>query len=194
MLEPGLYRYDEGDLLEQRNSYFFSAFHGIAFLAAWTAKRDSAMGQAGPRPTPAETTNTTRALGQTDRWLEELEASFTAGSADAAQRQRLAKLIQRFEVSKRLHADYTPEFKPAAGADYKNLARYVSFAAVLVAAYRADPKLQTLNALLKLLDTLSALRQHLPGAAAVRLPELMLAEREFVADLADRLEVRWQAG
>jgi methionyl-tRNA formyltransferase len=192
MHDSGIYRYDEGDLLEQRNSYFYSAYHGSTFLASWVAKRDAAMAQDGDCSIATATVAAIELRGQTDEWLDDLQAAFSAGSANATQRQLLAKLVQRFEVSKRLHADYTPEFKPAESSDYLNLSRYVTFAGVLIAAYGSDRKMQTLNVLLKVLDTLCALRHQLPAAAMAKLPELILTERAFVVDLARGLGVRWQ--
>lgn len=192
MHDSELYRYDEGDLLEQRNSYFYSTFHGSAFLASWMARRNAAMVQDSHCPDATSAITATAPRGRTDLWLDELQAAYASGNVSASQRQLLAKLVQRFEVSKRLHADYTPEFKPAEGAEYLDLPRYVAFAGVLVAAYDIDRKIQTLNVLLKVLDTLCALRHRLPATAAAKLPQLILDERAFVAELACRLEMRWQ--
>ncbi len=33
-----VYRYSSGDLLGERNTYFYSSFGGIAFLGAWLKK------------------------------------------------------------------------------------------------------------------------------------------------------------
>lgn len=182
------YPYDEGDRLEQRNTYFFSPFHGPAFLDEWADRRDRAI--AGGEAAAFQTEQPAPS-GQTDRWLAELHAVFSSGSAAESHRQLLAKLIQRFEVTKRLHGNYSDAFRPTDADDYHDLSRYLRFAEVLVAAYKPGNGLQVLNALLKCGDTLCALRQHLAPTNRARLAEVVRAERTYVAELSRALGVSW---
>lgn len=191
MTEPSLYRYDQGDLLEQRNTYFYSAFHGSRFLDAWAEQRARcATDENATVPEGAETIHAPK--GQTDLWLDQLHFAFSSGEATEEHRLLLAKLIQRFEVTKRMHGNYAANFRPTDADDYQSLARYVAFAEVLAAAYRTDRKLQQINALLKCLDTLCALRPRLAKALRPRLSELVLAERGFVVELLRNLKVSWR--
>jgi methionyl-tRNA formyltransferase len=185
--EP-LYPYDEGDRLEQRNTYFFSPFHGQAFLTEWASRRDRAMvaAEGGFRQSQRATTP-----GQTDRRLTELHTAFNSGHVLDEHRQLLAKLIQRFEVTKRLHGNYSDAFRPTDANDYHEFSRYLEFAEVLVAAYKFDKGLPILNALLKCADTLCALRERLVPASQARLAEVIRAERTYVAELAHSLAITW---
>ena len=180
------YPYDEGDRLEQRNTYFFSPFHGPAFVAEWADRRDRAIAGVEAasfqkeQPAPS---------GQTDLWLTDLHATYISGSAKETHRKLLAKLIQRFEVTKRLHGNYSDSFRPIDASDYHDLSRYLQFAEVLVAAYKCGQGLQVLNALLKCTDTLCALRQQLAPANRARLAAVVRAERTYVAELSRALGV-----
>lgn len=182
------YPYDEGDRLEHRNTYFFSPFHGPAFLAEWADRRDCAL--AGVETTYFPTEQPAPS-GQTDQWLTELRATYISGSANETHRKLLAKLIQRFEVTKRLHGNYSDALRPIDASDYHELSRYLQFAEVLVAAYKCEHRLQVLNALLKCADTLCALRQQLAPANQARLAAIVRAERTFVTELSRAVGVPW---
>jgi hypothetical protein len=188
MTRPPPYPYDEGDRLEQRNTYFFSAFHGHDFLAEWTTRRDRAIAEGKAVSFQVEQPATSK---QADRWLADLHTAFNSGHAMDEHRQLLAKLIQRFEVSKRLHGHYSDAFRPTDANDYHELPRYLSFAEVLVAAYKLDKQLQVLNALLKCVDTLCALREQLAPSCRTRLSEVIHAEGMYVRELSQSLGITW---
>ena len=40
-MESVIYEYSSGDLLEDRNTYFYTLFRGKSFLSAWQEKRDA---------------------------------------------------------------------------------------------------------------------------------------------------------
>lgn len=181
------YPYARGDLLEQRNTYFYSPFGGEAFLAAWRAERESALDDLPPAsPAPDADADADADMGgaPTDRLLERLYRAFSEGRHGRVEEWLLARLIQRFEVSKRVHAEYSAEFRPVDPEDYRDLGRYLRFAEVLDAAFARAGGLPRLNAMLKCLDTLAALRGRLGTAAAGRLAWLIGREREHVAGLA----------
>lgn len=180
------YPYARGDLLERRNTYFYSPFGGEAFLSAWSTERESALGDL-PAALPAPDSCEGRA--PTDRLLERLYHAFSEGKQGRDEEWLLGRLIQRFEVSKRVHAEYNAEFRPVDAEDYRDLGRYLRFAEVLDAAIERAGGLPHLNAMLKCLDTLAALRGRLDADAAGRLARLIGREREHVTILARRMGV-----
>lgn len=104
-----------------------------------------------------------------------------AGGADKIW---LDRLIQRFEVTKKLYTVYLPGFRKGEGA-YDDLSVYRCFALALVLAYRQSHNLKQLNALLKVNDLLISL---LPRAAESRpalllVLTLLLAEQGYVREL-----------
>jgi hypothetical protein len=212
-----MYPYSEGDRLSDRNTYFYTAFEGEVFLPAWADSRRIARlhwaasedateaGSAAFSLAPAaasrlQTTASPPHTGEvdTDATLQHVLAGFrSAGdlAVDAAESHEwIHLLIQRFEVSKRIHARYV--WKPAglralSGADYLSLERYVLFAECLVAAAGAMPTLQPLNALLKVMDTLVAMRGRTPAGVFTRCVDLIDAESRLVGELGQRTGVAW---
>lgn len=179
------YPYADGDLLEQRNTYFYSRYEGRAFLAAWCRQR------AGVAALPAAGSSESAAGSRpTDRLLDDLKGALSTRSTDTGARQILDRLVQRFEVSKRLHGEYSADWRPVDPADYHKLERYLCFGEVLELAWTAWAALPYLNALLKCLDTLTALAGRLDVGQRLRLESLIGREKMHVAALAKRLGIR----
>ncbi|ANN69079.1 hypothetical protein [Bordetella bronchialis] len=175
------YQYASGDLLEERNTYFYSGFQGEAFLDAWRSQRDAflalAQRQGGGSRTPA-------AITPTETLLDKLERALVAGETDGARLAELDRLVQRFEVTKRVHAEYNENWRPVDTDDYRALGPYVRLGEVLELAYGKVRRLQYLNALLKCLDTLTALHEKLDDAQMERVRILVRAERVHAHNLA----------
>lgn len=194
------YPYASGDLLERRNTYQYSAFAGVDFLHAWRAERNAVRTRL-PQPlvAPAAAGFAERPVVEhgvvTAALLEWLFAVY-AGPASAATRPPaqalLARIVQRFEVSKRVHSAYTPAWRPADPNAYHDLTLYLRLAEVLAAAC-ADPDLESLpllNALLKVVDTLCAERHRLDRGLGARLAGVIEREHALVRALAESVEVR----
>lgn len=152
------YPYAQGNLLHERNTYFYSAYHGQATLTAWAESRENAA--SGIISASPATPTRTRLMQRLDR-------------------ATLNHLVQRFEVTKRLHDDYTPAWRAVDKTRFEDLASYPLFAQILADAYQDTGGLPYLNALLKLNDTLTALGL-LP-------PEIRARERRFLVELAGRV-------
>lgn len=184
MMQPANYPYASGDLLEVRNNYSYSSFQGRAFLDSWRLQRtgcvatllfDSTEAQSPARTSP------TRQL------LTNLLKSLQCGSFSQEDARLLDTLIQRFEVTKRLHGEYNAAFRPTDLKDYKSLEEYVCLAEVLEASYAMHGGLPRLNALLKCLDTLTALAGQLNAGQAARLATLVDREHMHVEALEDKI-------
>lgn len=206
-MNDALYPYAEGDLLEQRHSYFYSAFRGPEFLDAWQASRRRAAVVAqeeGGATCTSETMESPRAEGEmadsqaghrleaspTGCLLATLLDAFTRGRPDVTDWSALDRLVHRFEVSKRIHDAYGADNKPIDSSAYHDLRLYVDFADVLACAARASARLSYLNALLKCMDTLSAYAARLPVSCRSRYAELVSVEAQLVRKLANSLEAR----
>ncbi|HZP87698.1 MAG TPA: hypothetical protein VFB54_12850 [Burkholderiales bacterium] len=184
------YPYAHGDLLEQRHHYFYSSFQGPGFLTAWERSRAAVREKLRARSGMiaqryAQVASPTLAM------ISALRKELAAGALSHDAQISLDKLVQRFEVSKRLHRAYDEHFKPLDASDYRDLDLYVEFAALLVAAADTRPALSYLNALLKCMDILSAAADSVPVAQCAVLVQLLDDERRLVALLAEKVGVRW---
>ncbi|ANN74227.1 hypothetical protein [Bordetella bronchialis] len=175
------YQYASGDLLEERNTYFYSSFQGQAFLDAWHGQRDAFLALA---PRQGGESRATAAITPTEMLLDRLHSALVAGEAGGARLAELDRLVQRFEVTKRVHAQYNENWRPVDTDDYRALGPYVRLGEVLELAYGKVRRLQYLNALLKCLDTLTALHERLDDAQMERVRILVRAERVHAHNLA----------
>ncbi len=179
------YRYASGDLLEKRNTYFYTPYAGADFLCAWRRQRDemaqSSVAGVSDAPSP---------LRSTDMLLEAIAKALQVPAVPPSLVDALARLIQRFEVSKRLHGEYGTNWRPVDPDDYRQPGRYLRFAEVLEMAWRHGLGLPTLNALLKCVDTLASLRHSLDAAQQRRLAMVIERERTHVTGLARSIGVK----
>ncbi len=184
MIAKLAYQYASGDLLETRNTYFYSPFRGADFLHAWREQRDRASTELllGIRLHSEDVPNS-----PTEVLLESI-ATVLSGTRDRREGFLLLdRLVQRFEVTKRMHGEYNDRWRPVDQSDYRNLAPYVRFAEVLELAYRSTAMLPYLNALLKCLDTLTALGDSLKGRQRSRVSILIESEEIHVKALVEKL-------
>ena len=184
------YTYANGDLLEERNSYTYTEYHGDVFFADWRDARANVSQQLGASlDAPAavgalalETTLEGERLCTSDI-LESLMDNLMGQETDGLVRDTLARLVGRFEVSKRVHSHYLGHWRAAPGADYHDLALYLRYAEVMEIAYSLSGKIEYLNVLLKVLDTLATRATDLPAEESGRLTRLFSHEQIHIEKL-----------
>ena len=174
------YDYASGDLLEDRNTYFYARFQGPEFLSAWRRQRDAILAE----KSDFFGEDRHAAITPTDQLLETIWRELSARGSNAETMRVLGRLLQRFEVTKRLHGEYGENWRPTDPQDYRVMKRYVRFAEVLELAYSSSAALPYLNALLKCMDTLTALYARLDVGQKKRLQELIIREKNHVERLA----------
>jgi methionyl-tRNA formyltransferase len=101
----------------------------------------------------------------------------------------LDKLVQRFEVTKRLHRSYNSRFRAVDKDSYQNLELYIRFSEVLAVSYEKTQDLPYLNALLKCLDTVCSYKDSLNQALKARLSGLIRMELEFCQRMQTQLGI-----
>jgi len=186
VIEDTAYPYSSGDLLECPNTYFYSEFKGPEFIRDWKESRAACLDDNAPS---ASNTQQQTYDGPTARFLEHVMAKLMVDDFPHEEKQRLDALLRNFEAKKRIYEDYNPGFNSKDRTDYCALCLYVRFAEVLVAAYRRWQALPYLNALIKCMDILCAMREMLSHSEKMQLERLIEAEGEFVVALACRLGV-----
>jgi methionyl-tRNA formyltransferase len=188
------YPYANGPLLEDRNTYFYSSYGGPAFLQAWRRSRMEVC-----KELPAPVSPPTAEIRWSPEAGEDLETATMLewlwallpeypGEINPKARHFLNGLLQRFEISKRIHSAYTQSGKPKKGASYREMALYIRFAEVLNKAFVVSASLPYLNGLLKCMDTLCALWRELDGNLPGRLARLVREEQVFISQLAEERE------
>ena len=172
-----IYTYASGDLLVERNTYFYSRYHGAAFLDAWAAQRASAFDAA-----PAG-----RDLHEDDTpaldLIRRVRAQLAADSGDQSAWRDMDRLVQRFEVTKRVHDAYRDTWRAVDPTRFRAANAYVELAEAFAQAHEQTGALTYLNALLKILDTLSSLLGDLSGGLRARVGELVSREAGYVDEV-----------
>lgn len=184
MSSTPLYSYWSDDPLHQRIRYNYATYQGAAFLNSWSDARNLcrqrlANGNGRPELFPNNT--------PTNKLLHRIQAGLQGkGDLDTSLRRDLNKLVQRFEVFKRIHDSYTNEWRAEDKDRFHTFENYIFFAEVLVTAYRCLKDLTYLNACLKLMDTLCSIDSGLPAELAGRLNKALLSEQEHIAVLRSK--------
>ena len=188
MVPSELYPFATGDRLTDRNTYFYVPFGGDAFLAGWRASRDEAMAELGaPEELVLHGRGTVTAPPfDTCTAVTALYARLVSDPEDAAAHELARQLLRRFEVTKRIYSGYNAAFRAEAGAVYDDLTLYVALAHVLAAAYDATRGFNFLSGLLKINDTITAMRHQVPPGAKAAVSALLHRERGYVDDVARR--------
>lgn len=199
------YLYSAENRLVSPANYQYAAFGGQAYLAEYLRAREKALEALGVRPLAAssaalihllaeyasnaddvpidalsvdQTIRTQTLLGSLASWARENKVSATG-------EVWLRRMIQRFEVSKRLYSAYPPGFRKGEG-DSAQIELYVLFAALLWLRHLQTGNLQCLSTLLKATDLLcSLLPAQLPPETAKMLALIIELETESVRKLAD---------
>ncbi|MGR3175978.1 MAG: hypothetical protein ACUZ8N_15480 [Candidatus Scalindua sp.] len=200
-----LYPYAEGDLLNNRNTYFYTSFEGRAFLDAWQESRDKIVtlyGQQEKCPKANASALPEELLGEIDRGeivetgilLESLYVYLTDEKEPQSKAATclIDNLVKRFEVTKRIHSAYGAGFKPVDKKAYVDYGLYVRMAEVLECAYSIFKKLPYLNVLLKCVDTLCSISEDLNPNQRSRLGRIIAEERRHVKDLAQSRGIEFE--
>jgi hypothetical protein len=177
-MTESVYPYSQGDRLNERNTYFYSEYRGPAFLDAWCASRNAALASL-PGPLPLQLK---AAMPQTTAY----DAAQLLGelSSTRAEHALVDRLLQRFEVSKRIYRKYDQDLRAIRDSGYDDLDLYLLFAGLCLQSQQRPAPLRFLNALLKVLDTLIAAREQLCPEQAAQLAWLIGEERAWVQRIA----------
>jgi len=184
MSEASLYPYAQGRLLHDRNSYFYSTYKGHAFLDAWARQRANAGISAPARNDVISCETPAMAL------IRSVREGLKANASDESLWSEMDCLVQRFEVTKRVHHEYKPNWRAVDPTQFNAADAYVELADAFCDAYRLSGQLPYLNALLKILDTLTSFMGDLAPSLRDRVSRQISLEVSFVEELQERLVKR----
>jgi hypothetical protein len=196
------YEYSKGNLFDKPESYFYSQYFGSEFLSSYLAVRHKKLSDLMTNQKQVLEPSYHR-LKFLTYYTDETDYKFIdnhLNTCDLLIRRLLDKhtedfeyifkrLIQKFEISKKLNDQYSSkDLKPT--GDNRNILVYILFGLVLIEIYSKTEKLKYFNALLKLSDLLcsvvdeeSLMYRH--GAAFI-----LLKERSFIEELLNKNGIR----
>jgi methionyl-tRNA formyltransferase len=180
------YTYAGKNLLYKPNNYAYSKFYGEKFITDW---KESRLDVLNLLPSPIKYTEYYEHKQYLDEngnyitkiLLENLIAQLIHDNE--VRMDFLSKLVQRFEVSKRVHDLYTSFWKPVDHTAFNSLELYLLYAEMMVLAYYKYKRLDFLNVLLKANDTLISICESFTTQAKVRLAYVIKEEILIIDDL-----------
>jgi len=173
-----LYPYALGDLIEQPNTYHYSAYNGRDFIAAWRQARAAVLAKL-PRPVPP---SAVKAADPASRRSVDLLEQALDGDAELRE-----AFVKKFEIHKRVHQGYDDSFRALDKSSRRSLPLYLRAADLFAAAYEESTADRHLNVYLKCLDTICAMAETLPMDLAARLAWHLLQEQTYIdALMSDR--------
>lgn len=90
------------------------------------------------------------------------------------------KLLQRFEVNKKIYEFYNADIKKGQG-DFENIKNYILLSIILVYMYALTNKLYYINTLLKINDTLCSIHENIQENELNKILLLsLMAEKHFI--------------
>ncbi len=177
------YDYSKGDLIETPNTYFYTSYQGKPFLDVWGESRAQTLSECISLVQAPKAEKATLEGSHHDG-SELLEYLMYGLQTDCPDYKRLHFLIRNFEITKRIYDCYTGEVRSADKKRYHNHSLYLRFAEVIELACAKLEGLNYVNALLKIMDTLCSIVQHLDSADKGRLARLINCERNHIENVA----------
>ena len=183
------YAYSEGDRLNNRNSYFYTPGVGMPMIQAWSHSRKAIASKLPDPGKPPDARCSEKfpfekeELITTNILLEWLAGRVFSSTLEDAETYWIEKILQKFEVSKRIYTCYMPNMKLFDNSKYNDLGNYIRCAEIFVSAFDLSSDVRYLNLILKITDTLCALHLELSEDQKGRLHWLINEEEKRVEGL-----------
>jgi len=168
-------------LIDEPNTYFYTAFSGSAFIDAWRDNRRSVR-QKLPAPIQPPAT---KKVTPTSRFSVDLLEKAVSGDLKLRE-----SFVGKFEITKRIHEQYDENFKAVDKAKRKNLSLYLRAADLFEMSYDSTQSLRYFNVYLKCLDTICAHVDDLDDELSARLAWHINRELNHFAHIAEAQGVR----
>jgi len=196
-----LYPYASGNLLKNRNTYFYTKYKGIKFLNSWQKDRERILKNLPDKKAlPIQPI-----LFSSKEWSQKLvdgkiiktrvllndllNEIYSKKKTTPDLISWLDRLVKRFEVFKRVHEAYNSNFKATEKGNYNNLKLYIMLCALFDLAYLKTKDLTYLNVMLKCLDTLCAMHNQLDDEEKSYLAQLIKNEKRHIEKISKNIEL-----
>lgn len=169
------YRYTEKDLLEKPHKYQYTPFEGEALFTAYAEDRRKATSffskQNEPTPSNGYTAVNPNEIVVRIFLMQQLKKLEEQSWKFEDERKMLLKLVQRFEVSKRIYDRYDIQSIKKSENALLDLCNFPLFGLVLIAAAKTIPnhpaRFIFMNAAIKIGDILSSASMRFEAHAAL---------------------------
>jgi len=210
--QTDIYPYAKGNRFEDRNTYFYTQYHGSIFFEAWQQSRLDSLARIKPDTLTLINSdendkvlfdcNKNRSLKHfstlldnrqpvnTDELLDAILIEFTNKQDQKELKIWIDRLLKKYEISKRIHGNYiSQKFLAVDKNDHKSIHLYLKLIYIMFLAYDRFSLLPYLNVSFKLLDTLCAMAERINPIYYQIFQILIQKEKKAFIDLATELGV-----
>ena len=188
------YSFTDEDKIMSPNTYFYTEFNGQEFLDEYFANRELIIELSKEALEPLFVISDTQikeSLIQTSVFLEKTYLSLQSHhhSPNAEVFSEVDMILKKFEVSKRIYDFYLPKFKKSDESDFRTFHNYLHFARILSVSYGITKKLNYLNGMLKVIDSLISVFNELSEKEKKNLAWLAEKELNHIRELTINLGI-----
>jgi hypothetical protein len=180
IMAEAIYQYAREDLLENRNTYFYTEYNGAAFIVGWRATRSTVKNALSGAISPASAAD----FDPDSRLTKDLIECAIAGDESLGE-----KFVAKFEITKRIHLGYGDDFRALNKDEHHNIDLYLRAADLFAQLYGASKSSRHLNVYLKCMDTLVGLSAKMETEAGGRLAWHIAREEQYISSLMAKLEL-----
>ena len=188
-MEKPNYPYVREDLLENPNTYFYSAYAGLDFLRAWKLARKNLAKQSAKALPLEQAASQAEEIAFPISGKELIRKLYGNLVQNKANEDLLKNFVKRFEVSKRIYPTYEKNMAPPKESRFDDLGLYLNASELFLFAYQKSEDLTYLNCLLKINDTIAGIFPRLTSAQQETAGELFHREILLLDAMAKRLEI-----
>ena len=123
------------------------------------------------------------------RWISFYQRTKAHSSPNAKVFSEVDMILKKFEVSKRIYDFYLPKFKKSDESDFRTFHNYLHFARILSVSYGITKKLNYLNGMLKVIDSLISVFNELSEKEKKNLAWLAEKELNHIRELTINLGI-----
>jgi len=180
------YEYVTENNLINRQKYEYSSYGGKDFIHAYIESRQKCR---IPYDSQAAENSRLRKTVLEER-IDQLRQRILEDGFSRETKKELDRLIQSFEVRKRLYSNSDSNWKPMdKDGEYMDYNAYLCFAQTLEAAYKKKQNLKYLSCLLKLDDTILSIADQLDQMQLMLFSSILEKELEYVRLLTEKLNI-----
>ena len=183
------YSYAQGNKISKPNTYFYTQFQGSEFIDLFYENRKNIINLISEAEEPIINVEKKQDIQsdiiQTSAFLKSFQHECKANlqDADKIDFSGIDLLLKKFEVSKKIYDSYHEGLNNRPESSFSIFSHYINFALILNYSYCITKKLNYLNGMLKIIDTLISIFDELSKKEKQNLSWLILREIEHIQSL-----------
>jgi len=188
------YRYTHRNLFDQPETYFYSEYSGKDFFHQWLHDRDKF--EVPPKNyspellfSPQQESPQDLMEIHTHIFFDTVYWQLSSGELDSENQKKIDLVLKRFEITKYVFNNYSPDMRLLSGSSYLDRDLYLKFGIIIEVLFTKTGYIPYLNSLLKIIDILSSDYENFTDPQKLAGSFLAKREREIILGLLKEREI-----